>query len=309
MRSTAQWGTRLRATPLWTLGLLLFAASARADAPAGAYTLELEPSAALGLAQGDAELCDAGGFVGCSTSSVATDDAGAIIGAGAIALSDVSYAFDLTYTLAGQLGGSPRTPKARADLAAAGTLQLSGGPAVDVTGTGKLACEIDQLDDTRFACTAKLKLCGTLEEKRYCRKAALPVALALVRVPVIVYADLATGDDARVTGDADLFLGAAPIHYDVTGKYKQAIGLVNLAFTGADPALKTKLSISGGQLTVAGGAGGLMKLKVAGQKGRGEFVPNPVSMAACPATDSAATSSTGTDSLVLTRLISFCVPR
>ncbi len=265
--------------------VVLLGSSARAETPAGEYTIAVSEDDGLVFPSGVIEeLCvvDPADQEICVSGDVATDASGAVTGSAALILTG-PISLDLALVLDGRLAGSTLNPKAVIDFSAAGIAlvddpnqptdpNLPPNPPLefDVDGSGRMKCKLDLEDPEQLLCTGKARLCVFDEDgkKLGCDRLPFATPLDFVRTPFDIHLDLATDAKNVVAGDAEVLIGAAPVFaYTAKGKYKPTADTTNLKLASADTTVKTKIALKKVQLAGGAAGGGAVVFKIAGQKG------------------------------------------
>jgi len=271
------------------LAVVLLAAGARAERPAGTYALTIGGAAGVILPKGEVTCAEPGQTpTSCVTTTVATDPAGAITGTGHFTrTSDVpgSFSFDLEMSFEGRMSGRIGDPRGRSKVIAAGTIQgppPAGNPSgpretLDAEGEGVMECRLVGVSE-RLGCVTTLRLCTSLEGVPVdCGKFRFSHRVRAIRAPLDLDFDLATDDRGHVTGTATLAVGENPVEFDAEcsaeGKFSRAANRSTLRLASEDPVVKLvfkKTDFDGGELV-----GGRVLYQLGGQKGRVEITPPP----------------------------------
>ena len=257
------------------LGLsLAWALPARAEEPAGAYTIEINGESGLIVPTGDGEVCQDGV---CVSTSVTTNADGVVSGSGVVALdTDVTGTIDLE--LAGRVSGTTAKPKVALAFAASGEAD-----GVHVEGKGKLKCQLGSAPSA-LECTGKMKVCAfELGQKLGCEKLPFATQVAFLRQPFALDLDLQTVLKGTVTGDANARIGAITVaSYAAKGKYKASADASTLVLKSTDPSQKTKVALKKVVLSAGGPTAGTAVFKLMGQKGTAELPSIAPASASCP---------------------------
>lgn len=238
---------------------LAWAPRARAELPAGSYTIEVNGDSGLIVPTGAGEVCQDGV---CVSTDVSTNANGVVSGSGNVAIdTDITADVDLAFT--GRVSGTTAKPKVVLAFTAAGTAD-----GLDVAGKGKLKCAVGSTPG-ELDCGGKLKLCAFQAGKKLgCQKLPFATQVGFARQAFSLELDLETILGATVIGDASARIGVVSIaSYTVKGKYKSSADASNLALKSADRALKTKVALK--KVVLEGGAptAGKAVFKLMGQKG------------------------------------------
>ena len=248
----------------------LLASAARAEMPAGAYTISILGDNALVFPSGTIEnQCESTpDGLACASSDVHTDASGAVSGTGTLTLTGGDVTLDLGLALEGQISGTTVKPKTVVGFTAEGDGSYQGIP-LTVTGGGRLKCAIDPTVADQLFCKGRAKLCVYMSgEKLGCTGLPFATSFAFERTPFDISLDLATDPKNGVTGDAQVLINAAPaFDYTAKGKYKPKTDTTTLKLVGVDPAAKTKIALKSALLEGGGASSGTVVFKVAGMKG------------------------------------------
>jgi hypothetical protein len=254
----------------------VLAASARAEMPAGEYTIPIGGVNGLAFPVGDVpeECLTEDGAEVCFSASADTDASGHVTGMGVITIDDGFNSADLDLALDGAVGGSTAKPKAALHVAVTGTGFIAG---MDVTfsGVGRVKCKIDRLDPDSLFCKGKAKVCVFDGGDRLgCEGLPFESSFPIERTPFDIQVVVATDMRNVVTGTGDVLIEDAPAYsYVAKGKYKPTADTTNLKLTGTDPAVKTKIGMKKMVLEAGGATSGTIAFKVAGQTGKVVIAP------------------------------------
>jgi hypothetical protein len=241
------------------LGLSLTAAPrARAEQPAGAYTVEINGDGGLIVPTGTAEVCQGGV---CVSTDVTTNANGVVSGSGVVTIASETANVDLV--LAGRVSGTVAKPKLVLGFAATGTAN-----GMSVAGKGKLKCALKNTP-AALDCTGRAKVCAfQLGHKIGCEKLPLTTQVAFQRQPFALDLDLQTVLQSTVTGAANARIGAITIaSYAAKGKYKASTDASTLLLKGTDSSQKTKVVLRKVVLAAGAPTAGTALFKLMGQKG------------------------------------------
>jgi len=266
---------------LLALSALAHAGWVRADPPGGTYELELGSEAQLSIPDGDGHECvfDAHSTTNqicVDTTGVTTDATGAIAGSTAVVFSFPNlFDANLPGTLAGQLAGSTRAPRAKLLLSASGTGNFHNPESTAAaTLTGSLSCKNPFPQTDEYSCSGRIKLCLTTA-RRSCAGGNAGAVLHALGGSWALDFDLDTDPSGAVTGGATVTLpNSASESFDVSGKYAGKSDSAKLTLRPSAPS-KDKLSL--GRLAISGGVlqSGQLKFEVAGLKGTAVILPPP----------------------------------
>lgn len=262
---------------IWIVCFLgLLGSVARAEMPAGEYAVTVGGDAGLVLPSGDLETCEStpDGDL-CITSSVDTDASGIVTGNAVLTLDGSGVSMDLNLLLDGQVGGSTVKPKTVLHFSAQGSA-TDGLLVLDILGSGKMKCGLDDTMPDQLFCKGRMKLCAYIDgDKLDCAGLPFGTSVGFTRTPFDLQLDLATGEKNVVTGDAQVLIDAAPAFaYSAKGKYKPTTDATNLKLTSVDPEAKTKIALKQAVLEAGSASAGVVTFKIAGQKGKATL-PTP----------------------------------
>jgi len=242
----------------------LWAASARAEAPAGAYTVAIDGDAGLIVPTGEGEVCEDDGTGGqvCVSTDVSTNANGVVSGSGLV--TDVAQALSVDLDFVGKVSGTTAKPKLVLAFAATGS-----ATGLDVAGKGKLVCVPDRGGAPVFACRGKAKLCAfQLGVKLGCQKVPFDTQVAYARQPFELDLDLQTVLQSTVTGAATAQIGAITIaSYAAKGKYKASADASTLVLKCTDRGVKSSVVLKKVVLAAGAPTAGTAVFKLMGQKG------------------------------------------
>ena len=268
---------------------LLLATGARAETPAGAYTITVSGDDAPYLPSGTVDIPDNHCPFGtvCVSNTVGTDAHGAITGTGRVKFLRDAIDLVLDVQFSGQASGTTAKPKARLRMLGEGTI-TGGDQSLDAHATADVPCAfipapegVPSTEDHMF-CTGKLQVCVFLLGAQLdCVRIPFGVATRLARAPFDLALDLATDAKHRVSGSAEMQVGEEdPIACDVSGKFAARADSTKARLLCGEGDARTKLALK--KVVLADGVpeSGTLVFEVAGQRGKADLAPTPPPAAA-----------------------------